>query len=282
MTLGQKIRALRKERKMTQSTLAGSEITRNMLSRIESDSALPSLPTLLYLAKQLNVPAGYLLSENLSLFTCQKEEFLPALKHWYSLGNYKEVLRLYRRDFDGTDDEVAYLVAVSATECAKDAIHRGTMKTASEHLTLAKEMAEKTVYADKRLRAVIVLLEALLGNVQMPRFALSASEYTSFSTDSTWEDLYRYLTDDMSEYAFHDPLIKEHVEAKKLLLAGKHKDALAALTAIESKRSTPGFSVLVLFRLYADIEACYKEMFNYEEAYRYASKRLALLSAFRA
>ena len=61
MTLGQKLRALRKQKKMTQSALAGTEITRNMLSRIENDDALPSLPTLLYLADRLRVPAGNLL-----------------------------------------------------------------------------------------------------------------------------------------------------------------------------------------------------------------------------
>lgn len=281
MTLGQKIRALRREKKLTQSALAGTEITRNMLSRIESDDALPSLTTLLYLAKQLHVPAGYFLSENASLLAYRKEELLPNMKHWFEKGSYKEVVRLYRRDFTEADDELAYLVAVSASECAKDAIHRGTLKTAGEYLALAKEMVEKTVYADARLRAVIALLDATVANIQMPRFALIASDYAPLAADATWDELYRYLTDSMEEHTFRDPLFSEHVAAKKLLVAGKHKEALAALEAIEAQRSTPGFSVLVLFRLYGDIEACHKELFNYEEAYRYASKRLSLLAAFR-
>lgn len=281
MTLGQKIRACRKEKKMTQSALAGTEITRNMLSRIENDDALPSLPTLLYLAERLHVPAGYFLSENASLLTYQKEEFMPAIKHWYSQGNYKEVIRLYRRDFDEADDELAYIVAVSAAECAKDAVHRGTLKTAADYLALSAEMIQKTIYSDARLSALIALLEATIANIQMPRFALTASAYKALVTDATWEELYWYLTDDLEAHTFRDPLIAEHVAAKALLSKGKHAEALAALTAIEAKRSTPGFSVLVLFRLYADIELCYKEMFNYEEAYRYASKRLSLLAAFR-
>ena len=281
MTLGQKIRALRKEKKLTQSALAGTEITRNMLSRIESDDALPSLSTLLYLAKRLHVPAGYFLSENASLLSYQKEELLPTMKSWFAKGVYKEVVRLYRRDFTEADDELAYLVAVSAAECAKDAIHRGTLKTAGEYLVLAKEMAEKTVYADARLRAVITLLDATVANIQMPRFALTASDYAVLSSDATWEELYRYLTDTTKDYTFRDTLFAEHVAAKDLLAAGKHKEALAALTKIEAQRATPGFSVLVLFRLYGDIEICHKELFNYEEAYRYASKRLSLLAAFR-
>ena len=63
MTTGEKIKKLRVEKMMTQSQLVGDQITRNMLSRIESDEANPSLGTLLYIAKRLNVPAGYLLAD---------------------------------------------------------------------------------------------------------------------------------------------------------------------------------------------------------------------------
>ena len=63
MNIGKKIKELRTEKLMTQSELAGAEITRNMLSRIENEAALPSLGTVLYLAERLGVPAGYLLSE---------------------------------------------------------------------------------------------------------------------------------------------------------------------------------------------------------------------------
>lgn len=281
MTLGQKIRALRKDKKMTQSVLAGTEITRNMLSRIESGDALPSLPTLLYLAQRLRVPAGYFLSDNASLLSYKKEEFLPAIKHYYSLGNYKEVLRLYRRDFEEADDELAFLVARSALECAREALHRGTVKIATEHLSLAKEMKEKTVYADARFDALIALLSATIENIQLPRFALTGSSYEVLAAESTWGELYRYLSEKTAGYTFRDPVLAAHVAAKELLARGKYKDALTALTAIEEQKSTPGFSVLVLFRLYGDIEACHKELYNYEEAYRYASKRLSLLAAFR-
>ena len=63
MTTGEKIKKLRAEKMMTQSQLVGEHITRNMLSRIESDEANPSLGTLIYLAKRLNVPPR--------IFACQ-------------------------------------------------------------------------------------------------------------------------------------------------------------------------------------------------------------------
>ena len=63
MTLGQKIKAARLERGMTQKELVGDYITRNMLSKIENDSATPSVRTLEYLARALDLPTSYFLSD---------------------------------------------------------------------------------------------------------------------------------------------------------------------------------------------------------------------------
>ena len=64
MTLGQKIRSARIERGMTQKELVGDHITRNMLSRIENDSAMPSMRTLEYIAARLDLPAGYFMADS--------------------------------------------------------------------------------------------------------------------------------------------------------------------------------------------------------------------------
>ena len=61
--IGEKIKELRLLRKMTQQELVGDHITRNMLSKIENDSATPSVRTLEYLAGKLGVPPGALLNE---------------------------------------------------------------------------------------------------------------------------------------------------------------------------------------------------------------------------
>ena len=63
MNIGEKIRELRIAKLMTQAELAGTQITRNMLSSIENGAAQPSLSTVLYIAKRLNVPAGFLLAD---------------------------------------------------------------------------------------------------------------------------------------------------------------------------------------------------------------------------
>ena len=64
-TLGQKIKKSRLDSRLTQQDLAGNFITRNMLSKIESGTATPSLKTLQYLAQRLDKPISYFLDTDL-------------------------------------------------------------------------------------------------------------------------------------------------------------------------------------------------------------------------
>lgn len=61
--LGQRIKEARLAKKMTQTEVVGSFITRNMLSQIESGNAVPSVKTLTYLAQVLELPPSVLLPD---------------------------------------------------------------------------------------------------------------------------------------------------------------------------------------------------------------------------
>ncbi|MGM2783988.1 helix-turn-helix domain-containing protein [Bacillus cereus group sp. Bce018] len=63
-TLGEKIKSLRKEKKLTQTELAGSELTKSMLSQIENGKATPSMKTLQYIAEKLGCETSFLLEED--------------------------------------------------------------------------------------------------------------------------------------------------------------------------------------------------------------------------
>ena len=63
-TLGEKIKALRKKKKLTQTELAGSELTKSMLSQIENGKATPSMKTLQYIAEKLGCETSFLLEED--------------------------------------------------------------------------------------------------------------------------------------------------------------------------------------------------------------------------
>ncbi|PEA53528.1 transcriptional regulator [Bacillus pseudomycoides] len=82
-TLGEKIRTLRKEKKLTQSELAGTELTKSMLSQIENGKATPSMKTLRYLADKLGCDASFLLEEDaieLAALVQKMEQYIKDMR----------------------------------------------------------------------------------------------------------------------------------------------------------------------------------------------------------
>jgi transcriptional regulator with XRE-family HTH domain len=59
--LGERIKRLRKERKMTLADVAGDRLTKGMLSLIENGKANPSMESLQYIASQLNINTSELM-----------------------------------------------------------------------------------------------------------------------------------------------------------------------------------------------------------------------------
>ena len=62
-TLGEKLKHYVKK-KLTQTELAGSELTKSMLSQIENGKATPSMKTLQYIAEKLECEPSFLLEED--------------------------------------------------------------------------------------------------------------------------------------------------------------------------------------------------------------------------
>ena len=93
--LGKRIKEARLARKMTQADVVGDFITRNMLSQIESGTANPSVKTLTYLAKVLQLPVNYLLPDELETIDDSENasnkdvDALIRMKNAYKLGNYE-------------------------------------------------------------------------------------------------------------------------------------------------------------------------------------------------
>ena len=69
--IGHIIKEARLAKKMTQSQVVGDFITRNMLSQIESGTAVPSIKTLEYLSKKLDISIHLLTPEERRLSTGQ-------------------------------------------------------------------------------------------------------------------------------------------------------------------------------------------------------------------
>ncbi|WP_010283176.1 helix-turn-helix domain-containing protein [Bacillus timonensis] len=61
--LGERIRKLRKQKKLTLEELAGTKLTKGMLSLIENNKANPSMESLTYIAERLEIDMSQLLNE---------------------------------------------------------------------------------------------------------------------------------------------------------------------------------------------------------------------------
>lgn len=79
-SLGDRIKTLRKELKMTQTDLAGSEMTKSMLSQIENNLAMPSMKNLQYIASKLGKPMSYFLEDGEFQGSLPLEEIHQELK----------------------------------------------------------------------------------------------------------------------------------------------------------------------------------------------------------
>lgn len=146
-TLGQKIKYLRKEKRLTQSELVGDRITRNQLSMIEKGTAKPSIGTLEYIAERLEKPVYYLLSdEEYTMDECQdliakstvnveKNETKKAIKDIEAfLNKIKDIEKFPNKDVLGK----IYTILGIAYYKDKNENAEKVLKDALEHLNKEK------------------------------------------------------------------------------------------------------------------------------------------------
>lgn len=154
---GRRIKEARIAKKMTQSEVAGSFITRNMLSQIESGTAAPSLKTLEYLTSVLDIPVSSLIigdESDEAETPCLDTELLINAKKMYGQGRYREVLDSLKAVNPGSSlyDE---FTAVSARCCLRMAeqLAEENFPKAAEYAKEAASLAEKGFYANSALKA---------------------------------------------------------------------------------------------------------------------------------
>lgn len=114
LTLGQKVRKARLEKNFSQSELVGTFITRNMLSKIENDSANPSLKTIEYLAEKLEKPISYFLDNSIVIENKKKNSIELAFEHSIYLFKNKEYddcityIKNMLKEYDCSTDKISY------------------------------------------------------------------------------------------------------------------------------------------------------------------------------
>lgn len=162
--IGQRIRELRLRRGFTQKTLAGEQMTRNMLSLIENGVASPSLANIQYIADRLDVPIGYFFAKSVDEEgKYWKMSAIGALRRVFSENQFRECITLILSlPVSAVDDEVAWIAAQAYYHSAMHSAASFELKTAQNNLRACLDYLQKTQYADEELRHAALYYRDLL------------------------------------------------------------------------------------------------------------------------
>ena len=288
MKIGEKIKALRTEKFMTQSELAGSEITRNMLSRIENGAAQPSLDTLRYLASRLNVSPGFLLAAQGDEQIYRKHSEISGIKQSFMSEDYRICRDMCRNAGSAEDDEIQMILAECDLAIGREEFNKGNLRTACDYLDEAIETCGGTLY-----RTDEIVATAGIYFRYMRRLSATLS---SNIIDEGEVNVYPSLTDEFCRYAYvlevedrsgahswadQNFFRKEgspydlHLEAKRHMEKGEYGEAHKKLRDVllgEISIPEP-----MLYFVFCDLETCCREIEDFRGAYEYSIDKIELL-----
>ena len=272
---------------LTQSQLVGSQITRNMLSRIESDEANPSLSTLLYLAQRLGVPAGYLLADQKEDAVYAKSFVLENIKRAHESGDHRICLSLCA-DSGLDDDEVFLLAAESAFCVAVEEFDKGALRRAVDFFDEAIGYCDRSSYYTEHVRAGACMYIRYMRRLS-PNLSSSVVDETEVEPYCAMDNTFcRYIYAVEGVENSHTTFVRAFVEsgdreaptvlhlgAKIDMAHGKYR--LANLKLSRVLTNPYEVSRPVLYAVFADLEQCCKATGDFKGAYEYSTTKLDLL-----
>ena len=280
MTLGEKIKALRLSKNLTQEELAANKITRNMLSFIERDKANPSLDTLKFLAESLGVSLAFLFSEDDDMFFFDKKAVINEIYLAYENKNYTVAIKMIN-ELSETDDELEFILVCSHFELGKNLLFRGSLISAETNLREALKHTDKTVYKTNTYKSLCLMYIAIAKNIQAPLLEFDINTYENILNSSYDYELFKYLTADM-DYVYTDLKLQKHMNAKKHMKDRNFQEAIKELLSAVELYTNEDYNAYVIFGIYIDLENCYKQLYDFENAYRYSTKRLSMIEGFKS
>ena len=280
MTLGEKIKHTRLSLGLTQTQVGGNVVTKNMVSLIESDKATPSFETLIHIANVLKLPLGYLLGDVDELFFYKKIEHIEQIYTLYREKKFSDCISLVN-SLMGTDNELEYIIANCYFEMGVYFYKCGSFNQAKSNLTDAILHSKNTIFDTERIELSSPLYLAVCTNFNAPLLEFDQDSFEQRLDKYIESDLYHYITLD-SQYKFRHIPYAKHIEAKRLIHERKYRDALDILLQIEQTRGEYDYDAYLMFSVYADIDNCYKNLFDFENAYRYSSKRISMIEGFNS
>lgn len=294
MTLGEKIRKLRRENGMTQVQLAGSHITRNMLSQIENGSASPSLQTVYYLADMLKVSAAYLIADGEDDHILSKAKIMDSLRTCFANRQYKACIEGAAAIAE-QDQEISLMLAVSHYHLALSEYREGKLQAAQKSLLTSLRHASTTIYPTDEIETEAVLFMRMMSeaDANLPLIDLErVLPNMKFSSPDLY--IYNRLIDFLNRGHFTETeaiisarllsseIYNNHITAKLMMARGDYSVARMLLESTIAKHGEEEIGAVMLLRLYSELEVCHTHENNFEGAYNCSNKKLAIIASFRA
>ncbi len=288
MNIGAKIRSLRVAKLMTQSELAGNQITRNMLSCIENGTAQPSLSTILYIASRLNVPVGFLLAEEGDEIIYQKANSLANIKRAYKAGDLAGCRSLCFSSCPEPDDEIRFLLADCDLGIAKDAFWKGHVRVACRFFDEAMRYANETLYSMPHIRATAEVYFRYMQRISPTLYSdmldesvcadfickTAFSEYVNALDALDRQD--RSLAEAYSsEFPDQIGFFANHLKIRLLMANQQFEEGKRAL--LDLLDSEILLNEVELYAVLCDLEICCRETEDFKGAYQYANEKVQLL-----
>lgn len=288
MNIGKRIRQLRLSKLMTQADLAGDQITRNMLCNIERGTALPSLPTAMYLAGRLGVPVGLLLAEEGGEFPYRKMIEMPNILRAFAAGDFTGCLSLLHSSFPAErDDELSLLCAEAEFGAARNAFEEGRFRRAAAAFDRGVTAAGQTVYDTDSLRARTAVYFRYLSGVSPTLSSDILPENEVAGARAFGDEFCEYfMALDALENGRDGEVAAYLTRQEKSLYAAriralilmKKEEYQEAEEALEALLARPELSVgALLYEIFGDLDLCCRKNDDYKRAYEFAGSRMGLL-----
>ncbi|MFC5602143.1 helix-turn-helix domain-containing protein [Sporosarcina koreensis] len=264
--MGERIRTLRKQRKMTLEALAGDQLTKGMLSLIENNKANPSMESLSYIAERLGVETSELLEET------NRQELQEVLK---------TAEQLLTVDFEVLTDEHEQVLALLGPYVEK--------LTASYEAARIYDIYGRSLYYEKKdgWRTYLEKAADIYDQMNITRrlatvgIFLAMVEFNEHDYKNSLSILLENRSEIEARNGFFDPLTRldfDYYEAILHYAVGNAEDAIRIMNeGIEfSKEKKVFYHIDHLYRL-----ATFHAMMNEDvESMEYYERKLLLYGEF--
>jgi transcriptional regulator with XRE-family HTH domain len=290
MTLGKKIRSLRKEKGITQAALCGEYMTRNMLSQIENDIATPSLPTVCFIAKQLSVPVGYLIDENADSLAYRKAGLIEQIRSDYAAGRWQNCIDDCKQLSD-FDDELALLLADCYLQEGLARFQSGYLESAANLFDTCLRFTARTRYPkaniEERANTLIAIIRDTVAGHTIDPSLCSSPDRMGYGEEYFYNTLLLLIDRGRHELAAQlfdnvkltAPRFRKHINARLAQAAYNYQRTITLLRELLEEENASADAIFLL-RIYNDLENCCKSISDYEGAYRAAIAKGELVQRF--